>query len=139
MDTKSIECRGKIFDGERNIPFTIYLFDIQHNVISGARVRIRSRTKTVEGFSDSKGVVILSPTIKTYGFFDIKNSESEELPKDCRVYSGFSTHKEDYLIIQKEGFHTIHIILGQLRFKSRFYNGEEVKAELYFYLLSSEI
>ncbi len=33
----------------------------------------------------------------------------------------------------------MHIILGMLKFESRFYDNEELKAELYFYLLSSKI
>ena len=139
ITTEAIECNGRISDGEQRVPFTIYVNDQEGNAISGARVRIRSRIETLEGFSNSKGVVTLSPSLRTYAFWDIKNSKSKELPKDCRTYHGFNTHKKDYLIVQKEGFHTMNIILGMLKFESRFYNNEELKVELPIYLLSSKI
>ena len=139
MNAKAIECNGRITDGERRVPFNIYVADQEGNPISEARIRIRSRVETVEGVSNSKGLVTLSPSLRTYAFWNIKNSKSEELPEDCRTYHGFSTHKEDYLIIEKEGFHTTNIILGMLKFESRFYKNEELKAELSFYLLSSQI
>ncbi len=139
MDTKAIECNGKLFDGEQEVPFTIYIFDQAGKAVSGARVRIRSRSGTVEGISNANGAAKLSPLLRTYGFLGTKSSKLEEPPKACRNYHGFNTHKEDYLIVQKEGFHTMHIILGMLKFESRFYNNEELKAELHFHLLSSEI
>lgn len=139
MNAKAIECNGRISDGERRVPFTIYVVDQEGNPISGARVRIRTRTETVEGFSNSKGLVTVSPSLRTYAFWDIKNPESEELPEDCRNYHGFNTHSKDYLIVQKEGFHSVNIILGMLKFESRFYNNEELKTELSFFLLSSDI
>ncbi|MBB5213100.1 hypothetical protein [Microbulbifer hydrolyticus] len=149
------DCSGVTWDGESETPIEISLIEPNAKPVQGAKIRIvkldrkGDRTKkewntfiglrSVEGSTDPNGKLTLNPVLARYGF-DPSAVEEDFKVENCAPYEGFSG-LENYIIIEKEGFHTFSAQLSELQIGStgRFYSGEKVRGDLQVTLLRENI
>jgi len=140
-------CGAMEIDGQAPVPFRISLYDLKANPIEDARVRIVRTNhkgdeseeswntyvvvKTYETRTNKEGVARLSPILPVNEFRPTEQSS-------CRGYKGF-VDLDFYLIVEKQGFHTLNIELSRLALKRSFDSSEKLKASLVFQMLTNDI
>jgi len=139
------DCNYLMESGANEIPVRISLSSSNNKEINGARVRIVDIAfeETIITLSESfsvEGEVAFNVELPTFGQHPTTTNKSISLlPKECVSVVGLHLSRDSYLIIEKEGFHTLSISIRELKIVNSFPTEEDININLDLVLLRKHI